>query len=196
MEYHLSKGHWFYEPKESTVTEDSVTIITEPGTDYWQRTYYGFRNDNGHIFYQPVEDTYFTFSFKVTFDSSAMYDQCGVAIYQDSDNWFKSGIEYHSPESGWLGSVVTNEGYSDWATTEVDASINTIWYRLSRRDSDFLLECSLDNVTYEQMRMFHLKQGSGSVNLGVMACSPTDGSFKAVFSDFKMEECIWKAHEA
>ena len=36
-----------------------------------------------------------------------------------------------------LGSVVTNKGYSDWATTDVEASIKSMWYRLSRRESDY-----------------------------------------------------------
>ncbi|MBE2293738.1 MAG: DUF1349 domain-containing protein, partial [Phycisphaerales bacterium] len=39
-------GKWVYKPKVSEVSTDTVSITTEPGTDFWQRSYYGFRNDN------------------------------------------------------------------------------------------------------------------------------------------------------
>lgn len=43
-----------------------------------------------------------------------------------------------------LGSVVTNNGYSDWAATEIPADVKTMWYRLSRREDDYCIECSED----------------------------------------------------
>ncbi len=195
MDYNLSEAKWFFEPKSHKIEKDSVEIITDPGTDFWQRTYYGFQNDNAHVLYVPIKETYFTFGFKVVFDSSIMFDQCGIAIYQNSDNWIKAGIEYKDETIGWLGSVVTNHGYSDWATTEVSATIKAIWYRLSRRESDFLIESSLDGETYKQMRIFHLFEGEGEVNVGLLACSPLKHSFKATFTEIQLSECLWKAHE-
>ena len=35
-------------------------------------------------------------------------------MYLDSDNWFKTSIEYENEEYQRLGSVVTINGYSDW----------------------------------------------------------------------------------
>ena len=46
-------------------------------------------------------------------------------------------MEYENGEFQHLGSVVTNGGYSDWATTEIPASVGTMWYRLSRREDDY-----------------------------------------------------------
>ena len=57
--------------------------------------------------------------------------------------WFRS-IEYENDRFQHLGSVVTNNGYSDWATTEIDASIKTMRYRFSRREDDYCIECSED----------------------------------------------------
>ena len=48
-----------------------------------------------------------------------------------------------------LGSVVTNNGYSDWATTDI-AGCECIWYRLSRRGPDFLLEYSSNGLAFRQ----------------------------------------------
>lgn len=34
-----------------------------------------------------------------------------------------------------------------------------------------------------------------SLLVGIYACSPEDSSFTAVFSDMKITECMWKAHD-
>jgi regulation of enolase protein 1 (concanavalin A-like superfamily) len=71
-------------------------------------------------------------------------------MYQNSDNWVKASIEYENNELAKLGSVVTNLGYSDWATTDIPNKIvKIIWYRLSRRGPDFLIETSEDGVIYK-----------------------------------------------
>ena len=37
--------------------------------------------------------------------------------------------------------------------------------------------------------------GAGKIKFGIYACSPEDSSFKAVFTDMKLTECQWKAHD-
>ena len=58
-------------------------------------------------------------------------------MYLDSENWLKASIEYENDRIQRLGSVVTNHGYSDWASVDVDASIKSMWFRFSRREDDF-----------------------------------------------------------
>ena len=116
-------------------------------------------------------------------------------VLGDSENWIKASIEYENDEYQRLGSVVTNHGYSDWATTDIPASTKAMWYRLSRRESDYCIESSTDGVTFRQMRIFHLCEGAGTIRFGVYACSPEDSSFEAVFSEMQLTECLWKAHE-
>lgn len=136
----------------------------------------------------------FTFTVKTTFDSNIQFDQCGVIIYQNSDNWFKASIEYENKQIARLGSVVTNLGYSDWATTDISAEVRTMWYRLSRRGSDFLIENSEDGEEFSQMRIFHLHQPLPEVHFGVYACSPLESSFEAGFTNFYLTESTWQAH--
>ncbi len=90
------------------------------------------------------------------FDSKARFDQCGVVVYLDSENWFKSSIEYENEQYQRLGSVVTNQGYSDWATTDIDASVKSRWYRISRRESDYCIEFGTYGTVFSQMRICHL----------------------------------------
>jgi regulation of enolase protein 1 (concanavalin A-like superfamily) len=141
-----------------------------------------------------TDEKYFSFVVKTEFKSKHRFDQCGIVMYLDSENWLKASIEYENDKFQHLGSVVTNNGYSDWATTEIDASIITMWYRFSRREDDYCIECSNDGITFKQMRICHMFNASGTINFGIYACSPEDSSFKAIFTNMEITECKWKAH--
>ncbi|NBK91459.1 DUF1349 domain-containing protein [bacterium 1XD21-13] len=195
MKWDVKDLQWTREPKVYMIQENQITITTEPGTDLWQRTYYGFQNDNAPVLQLSTEEAYFSFVVKADFTSSShRFDQCGIALYLDSDNWLKASIEYENEQYQRLGSVVTNHGYSDWATTDIPASVKTMWYRLSRRESDYCLECSEDGVTFKQMRICHLWEGTKEIRFGIYACSPENSSFEAVFSHMEITECKWLAH--
>ena len=186
---------WSREPASCAVTDGRVEVVTKPHTDLWQRTYYHFRNDNAPVFQMETEERYFSFTVKTAFDSHHRFDQCGVVLYLDSDNWLKASIEYENERFQHLGSVVTNLGYSDWATTEIPADIRSMWYRLSRREDDYCIECSPDGVRFSQMRICHMHRGGGRIRFGIYACSPEDSSFRATFTDFALTECKWLAHD-
>ena len=187
---------WTHEPQHYSVTPGRIEITTEPGTDLWQRTYYHFRNDNAPVLQMETDEKYFSFIVKTDFSQSRhRFDQCGIVMYLDPDNWLKASVEYENGEFSHLGSVVTNHGYSDWATTAIPADIHEMWYRFSRREDDYCVECSRDGVTYTQMRVCHMWEGRGRIRFGIYACSPEDSSFTAVFTGMKVTECAWKAHD-
>ena len=186
---------WIRAPKQYTVTPERVEMITEPYTDLWQRTYYHFRNDNAPVLQMTTDEQFFSFTVKTQFESKRRFDQCGIVMYLDSENWLKASIEYENETFQHLGSVVTNNGYSDWATTEIDASIKSMWYRLSRREHDYCIECSVDGVHFSQMRVCHMFHGGQTIRFGIYACSPEDSSFKAVFTYMQVSECKWLAHD-
>lgn len=195
MNFDLENCKWKNQPKRTRVSNDGIEIITEPHTDLWQRTYYGFRNDNAHVLQMQTNEKFFSFTVKTEFDGKRRFDQCGIAVYLDCDNWLKASVEYENDEFQRLGSVVTNNGYSDWATVDISADIKTVWYRLSRRNSDFCIESSFDGMHFKQMRICHLFEGAEQISFGIYACSPEDSSFKAVFREIKVGECIWKEHK-
>ena len=186
---------WTRKPQTVTVSQDMVEIVTEPHTDLWQRTYYGFQNDNAPLLQIETTEKYFSFTVRTQFNSKCRFDQCGIVVYLDSENWLKASIEYENKCFQRLGSVVTNHGFSDWATTDISAGEKEMWYRLSRRESDYCVECSEDGTQFRQMRICHLWDGDGKITFGIYACSPEDSSFRAVFSHMEMTECQWKAHK-
>ena len=195
MEFCTQNLEWTRQPREWKVTDEQIVITTEPGTDLWQRTYYGFQNDNAPVLQMKTGEKYFSFVVKTEFESKRRFDQCGVVMYLDSENWLKASIEYENDIYQRLGSVATNLGYSDWATTDIDAQVKSMWYRLSRRESDYCIECSADGAAFKQMRICHMWKGDGEIRFGVYACSPEQSSFAAKFSHMEMTECKWMAHE-
>lgn len=68
-------------------------------------------------------------------------------------------------------------------------------YRFSRREDDYCIECSEDGITYKQMRICHIYKGNETIKFGIYACSPEISSFKAVFSNMELTECMWKSHD-
>ena len=192
----LSDFEWTREPGSFAVKGDTIEVVTKPGTDLWQRTYYHFRNDNAPVLQVSTGEKFFSFVVRTSFaESHHRFDQCGVVMYLDSENWLKGSIEYENEEFQHLGSVATNNGYSDWATTAIPADMKEMWYRLSRRDDDFCIECSADGHTWSQMRVCHMYAAKDRIRFGIYACSPEESSFKAVFTDMQMTECMWKAHD-
>jgi hypothetical protein len=208
MEIDFRQAQWLNPPKTSRVTAEAVTLITDPGTDFWQRSYYGFRNDNAPALLLESRAN-FTFTARASFTYQERYDQCGLIIYLDSQNWFKCSVEYESEAFSRLGSVVTNLGHSDWATTDIPTPGGR-WYRLSRRGPDFLIESAHDGSDFAQMRIFHLNvlgettlemgqlnppaPAAQAIRFGLYACSPLKSSFTAHFDQFTLADCAWSAH--
>ena len=115
-------------------------------------------------------------------------------MYLDSENWLKASVEYENDRIQRLGSVVTNNGYSDWASTDIDATIKSMWFRFSRRESDFCIENSVDGINFNQMRICHMFNVGKTIQFGIYACSAEESSFKSVFTDMEITDCKWLAH--
>lgn len=187
---------WTGNIEDYVIGTDSIEIVTRPHTDLWQRTYYHFCNDNAPLLQLETDERYFSFSVRTDFrDAGQRFDQCGIVMYLDSENWLKASVEFENEKYQHLGSVVTNHGYSDWATTVIPADVKQMWYRFSRREDDYRIECSRDGHNYEQMRICHMHEGNGKIRFGIYACSPEESSFKAVFTDLQIGECAWAAHD-
>lgn len=195
MKINANEMKWIRVPKQFNVTEDKVTIVTEPCTDLWQRTYYHFRNDNAPVLQTQTSEKYFSFVVKTDFNTKVRYDQSGIIMYLDSENWIKASMEFENDKIQRLGCVVTNSGYSDWSSFDVDASIKSVWFRLSRREDDFCIENSFDGINFKQMRICHMFNVKDTVPFGIYACSAENSSFEATFTGMELTECKWLAHD-
>ena len=193
--YFLKENLKYYNSPNISIVDDTLEFITKPNTDLWQNTYYNFKHDNAPFVQMNICEKYFSFTVKVKYFSKKRFDQAGIILYLDSDNWLKVSVEYENDNFQRLGSVVTNNAFSDWATVDISSDITEMYYRLSRRENDFCIENSIDGVEFKQMRICHLTRACNEVNIGVYACSPEDSSFKAVFSNMIISDCLWMEHK-
>jgi regulation of enolase protein 1 (concanavalin A-like superfamily) len=193
-EDHLSDDYFWFNQPDQFKTGDGLEIWTMSHTDFWQRTHYGFRNDNGHCLLKKVAGD-FCMTTQVEFRPSALYDQSGLIIRVDEDNWIKVSTENMAEGANKLGSVVTNQGYSDWATQDISADVTMLWYRISRRGQDFLLEASLDGGVWQQLRICHLHEAPDKIAAGIYACSPLDNSFWCRFNFLRFAPNQWQLEQ-
>lgn len=194
MKIQKTDWEWTRFPKDYKIQDEKIEIVTNPFTDLWQRTYYHFRNDNAPVLQIKTKEQFFSFVVKTEFESKKRFDQCGIVMYLDSENWLKASVEFENENIQHLGSVVTNSGFSDWATTAIDSSVKSMWYRFSRRNDDFCIECSQNGIDFSQMRICHIQKAKDEIQFGIYACSPEDSSFKATFSNIEITECKWLSH--
>jgi regulation of enolase protein 1 (concanavalin A-like superfamily) len=187
---YLPQGfYWFNEPTVFRLG-NGLEIVTDEKTDFWQRTHYGFRRDDGHCLLTALTGD-FSILTRVEFRPQAQYDQCGLIVRVDAENWIKTSTEYEDETVSRLGSVVTNLGYSDWATQDVPSAQQERWYRISKRGSDFLIESSSDGLEWLQMRIAHLHEMAAGLAVGVYACSPIGRAFWCRFSALEISENAW-----
>ncbi len=181
--------YWFNEP-EKFFFEQGLNLITKPNTDFWQGTHYGFRRDDGHCLLINLTGN-FSIKTQVEFYPTAQYDQCGLFGRLDQNNWIKCSVELENAEVSRLGSVVTNRGYSDWATQDISSNLNSIYFRISKEGNDFLLEHSLDDIRWYQMRITHLHEYKDRIDVGIYACSPLGEGFRCNFRFLEIGENMW-----
>ncbi len=82
---------WLNQPEKFEFLNDSLVIETEPETDLWQRIFYGFSKVNAPIYLTETGEN-FTFSVKTSFETKNRFDQCGVLLYIDDENWVKVSV--------------------------------------------------------------------------------------------------------
>ncbi|HEY9067121.1 MAG TPA: DUF1349 domain-containing protein [Burkholderiaceae bacterium] len=191
-----SRLSWFCEPArwQLDATVPCLRVHTDAGTDFWQRTHYGFEADNGHFLHLRTSSD-FVLTTKVSFRPIHQYDQAGLMVRLSPACWLKTSVEFEPDDSNRLGAVVTNGQYSDWSTQPLPKDINTIWFRVRAESSDFIVESSLDGLRWEQLRMarLHEREAAPSVACGLYACSPKSAGYEAEFSflEFRPGRLAW-----
>ena len=185
MHPELIHMHWLNEP-EWGMEGEVLWVKTRKDTDYWQRTHYGFRRDNAHAFVQEVPGN-FRLRARLRFYPTAQYDQCGLLLRADENCWFKCSVEYETPHESRLGSVLTNHGYSDWATQDIASEVNEMSYDIQVKDSDIIVQYSYDGAAYHQMRIAHLEHHQKPLLAGIYGCSPVGDGFRFEVQEFSIE---------
>lgn len=171
---------WFNEPPKWIGTDNSLSLVTDRETDFWQETFYGFHRDDGHAFLRPVEGD-FTIEAAVVGQYEELYDQAGVMLRLDERNWIKTGIEFTDGLMHF--SVVVTRNVSDWSVIPLPQAkpSDRVGIRLTRHDNAVRVQYSVGSQHWQMARLAPFPAVSSQV--GVMACSPQRAGFEAQFHD-------------
>lgn len=175
--------HIFNSPAKFNAHENSLDVTTSPKSDFWRKTHYGFTRDNGHFFFNEVQGD-FTAEIRVTGYYKDLYDQAGLMLRVNEENWIKTGIEFFDNHQH-ASAVVTRE-FSDWSVTRLDGFPETIWLRVTRKAEAVEVFYSLNGQDYTLLRLAYLVP-SAVTQVGPMCASPEGSGFEIVFEDFSVK---------
>ena len=89
----LDKMQWFNEPESYTINGGTLEMDVPAQTDFWRIAHYGFTVDDGPFLYGTYGGE-FEAKIKVSGDYKERFDQAGLMIRIDHENYVKCGIEY------------------------------------------------------------------------------------------------------
>lgn len=178
----LEKMQWFNEPEQWEIKDNTLSMFVTPQSDYWRISHYGFTVDDAPFYYSTYGGE-FEVKVKITGDYQARFDQAGLMLRIDHENYIKTGIEFVDGKFN-LSTVVTHKT-SDWSVIALDKPVPYIWIKAVRRLDAVEIFYSFDNKNYTMMRNAWL-QDNTPVMVGVMGASPDGKGFNAKFEHFKV----------
>jgi regulation of enolase protein 1 (concanavalin A-like superfamily) len=178
----IGRMKWLNEPASVAVSEGKLVVHAKPKTDFWRKTFYGYITDNGHFFHLPVSGD-FVFEARVDGQYAALYDQTGLMVRIDAQNWVKCGTEFF--DNARHASVVFTHDFSDWSTMNDLVTSGPVWWRVVRKPDSLETLCSADGKNFTSVRMGYLVP-SASAEVGVMCAAPEGGGFQCVFDNLKL----------
>ena len=179
----LENMQWFNEPETWEVKNGKLTMDVTPQSDSWRISHYGFTVDDAPFIY-TVRGGEFEVKVKISGDYKVRFDQAGLMLRIDKENYIKAGIEYVDGKYN-LSAVVTHTT-SDWSVIELAEPVDYVWIKAVRRLDAVEIFYSFDDVKYTMMRNCWL-QDNTPVMVGMMAACPDGNGFKATFENFKIK---------
>ncbi|WP_316839371.1 DUF1349 domain-containing protein [Pedobacter gandavensis] len=180
----LDKMQWFNEPQNWEIKNKALTMSVTPQSDYWRISHYGFTVDDAPFYYSTYGGE-FEAKVKITGNYKARFDQVGLMLRIDHENYIKAGIEFVDGKYN-LSTVVTHKT-SDWSVTTLDKVPEFVWIKAVRRLDAVEIFYSFDDKSYTMMRNAYL-QDNIPVMVGFMAASPDGKGFDAKFEGFSVKQ--------
>lgn len=173
---------WFNEPRDWSLDDGVLRAVTELRTDFWRETFYGWTTDNGHFFSAPATGD-FTAEVVVSAVHTTLFDQAGMMVRADAGRWLKTGLEVTSG-SVQISTVFTR-GFSDVSMAPVADFHGEMSMRVTRFGAALAVHCRSGDGPWQLLRLGHLDL-PGTVDVGVMCCSPERAGLEATFRDFRI----------
>ena len=175
----LKDFDWFNEPQFVRFDDDGMHVMAKYRTDFWCCARYDFRKDDGHFFYSNALGD-FCCDLDWSFPEPGIFDQCGLMLRQDVNNWFKVSVMYEDVNTPMIATSLTVDGYSDLATMALPSEAHRVWYRLKKRKGCYIASYSIDGENFVQLRKFYLPHETDEIKIGAYICSPQQEDFAAI----------------
>ena len=173
-----SEGSWTREPVSQSQEGALLTVEAAAESDWWRTTSYGFIHDDGHALVKEFPNES---AIEVTFvlNYTEQFDQAGIFITADSENWIKAGVEFCDgfPQ---VGAVVTQKN-SDWSVAPVAEWMNKeVTIRVSRSGDAVTVRAGINN----DLRLVRVAplDPTRTWKAGPMFCAPTRAGLKVTFT--------------
>ena len=173
---------WICRPKLYIQREDKLILETEPFTDLKPA---GNSAEAIELSFEPEGS--FCFTMRVDFDFHAVFDQCGMILYNGSERKALFGTECRDDEITELSCTVFPGGNGDRSMRALGTGIHTIYYRAWYRGGAVRFQYSFTGKRYSDFREFRIPLKE-SVSLGIYACSPANSYFDCTFSGMSLQE--------
>ena len=173
---------WTNEPASWNRSGEKLAVRSRSKTDFWRKTLYGYVTDNGHFLHLPVNGD-FTFQARVNGQYAALYDQAGLMVRLNAENWMKCRTEFFDGQRH--ASVVFTREFSDWSTMPDLTNAAPIWWRAVRKKDSIETLCSLDGRNFTSVRQGYFVP-STKVNVGIMCAAPEGPGFDATFDNLDL----------
>jgi regulation of enolase protein 1 (concanavalin A-like superfamily) len=185
----FDRCQWLNEPVRWDLGPDGLAVVTDQATDFWRRTHYGFTRHSGHVFGQEAIGA-FTATLRIRARYESLYDQAGLMVLVDEENWVKAGIEWSDGEA-LLGSVLTL-GCSDWAVGMFQGDPSDFWIKVTVDEGVLRIQASVDGRRWPMVRLCPFPQARRYV-VGPMCCTPERAGLEVLFSEFVVTPPTGKA---
>ncbi len=179
----LEKMQWFNEPESWAIADGKLIMDVTPQSDYWRVSHYGFTVDDAPFLY-TLRGGEFEVKVKISGKYKVRFDQAGLMLRIDKENYVKAGIEFVDGKYN-LSAVVTH-GTSDWSVIKLDEPVDFVWIKAVRRLDAVEIFYSFDDKEYTMMRNCWM-QDNTPIMVGMMAACPDGNGFEATFEEFKIK---------
>jgi len=173
-----SEGTWTREPVSTSSDGDAINVQAAAESDWWRTTSYGFIHDDGHALVKEFpNESAIEVSFILNY--TEQFDQAGIFITSDSENWIKAGVEFCDgfPQ---VGAVVTQVN-SDWSVAPVAQWMNQeVTIRVSRSGDAVTVRAGING----DLRLVRVAPLDPTLtwSAGPMFCAPTRAGLVVTFT--------------
>jgi len=175
-----SEGTWTREPVSISADGDAINVQAAAESDWWRTTAYGFIHDDGHALLKEFpNESAVEVSFILNY--TEQFDQAGIFIASDSENWIKAGVEFCDglPQ---VGAVVTQIN-SDWSVAPVAEWMDKeVTIRVSRSADAVTVRAGI-NGDLRLVRVAPLDPRL-TWSAGPMFCAPTRAGLVITFTNW------------